>query len=183
MKNQPKDHHYVPKFYLRYFSIPETRNLKYPKIWCQNFGNGNSIFPAGTHKIAYEKHLYSLRTDSGMDVSLENDFAEIEGLISNIWELLNSQLNDSNDLNAYKKGLSLFISIMMNRNPSQFKEWEHLHKEISNLFGSLFENTDRILYQEENKENYLDIKEFEEYKKLTKIDIKENFINLKGVIL
>jgi len=31
--NRAKNQHWVPRFYLRYFATPETRQTKEPKVW------------------------------------------------------------------------------------------------------------------------------------------------------
>ena len=53
-----KHHHWIPRFYLKYFAILGTESAKNPQIWC--FSNkAGEPFQTGTRQIFNKNYLYS----------------------------------------------------------------------------------------------------------------------------
>ena|ERR1039457_3968028 len=82
--NRKQRHHWVPRFYLKYFATPETRETAEPQVWILSKDDGDPI-PVNTNKVANQRYLYSPRTrplDSSS--AIEDDLADYESVISRI---------------------------------------------------------------------------------------------------
>ncbi|MCL1675176.1 DUF4238 domain-containing protein [Elizabethkingia meningoseptica] len=94
-----KRHHYVPKFYLRRFSVNEEGKF----LGLYNLNNKRFIQNAPLKNQAYENYLY------GEDDEIENALADMEGNISqlfNIWtdeKQLYPPLPESNAFKLFKQ--------------------------------------------------------------------------------
>jgi hypothetical protein len=61
---EPRRHHWVPRFYLKNFAIPETINSKSPKVWALPRREGEEK-PISITKVGVQKDLYTLSTPDG----------------------------------------------------------------------------------------------------------------------
>lgn len=113
----PKRHHWVPRFYLRRFAIPNP-NRRAEQVWIYHRKEGE---PKRTsiNNIAVEKFLYSPEDEDGRrDPRLERKLADLEGSLSRLWPELASGF-PSLEREGVRKGLSLFLSIQLLRHPAQ----------------------------------------------------------------
>ena len=125
--NEPICHHWVPKFYLRYFAIPKTRNRKVPQVWVFHKEQGDP-FILGIDKIAKKRNLYSLE--------MEGKLANLETLMTTIWEVLSNKYVDIEE-SSIRKIVALFISILYLRHPQKLELTKHVHERIVTLYDSL----------------------------------------------
>jgi len=116
--NQPKRHHWVPQFYLRWFATPESANGSNPQVYIFHRDNGEPQL-ASTRNIAVKNYLYAPLQDKEAktrDFSLESDLAEFEGIMSRLWPTL---ANNFVDLGAptFRKAIALFLATLFLRHP------------------------------------------------------------------
>ena len=60
----PKQQHWVPRFYLRFFATPETAGGDEPQVWLLSKDEGDPIL-ANVKKVAAQRYLYSPRDERG----------------------------------------------------------------------------------------------------------------------
>ena len=125
--------HYVPRFYLKYFAIPETKTSMKPKVWAfSKEKDGKAPFVTGVHGIAAQRYLYSpIKSDGSRCMETETKLAGLESILSQVWEQL---ANDFVDLdNIYiRKALALFLATLVLRNPQKIDEIKKIHQTIVN---------------------------------------------------
>ncbi|PJZ51546.1 DUF4238 domain-containing protein [Leptospira adleri] len=177
MNKQPKRHHWVPQFYLEYFSLPETIGTKTPEIWCFQKGNTDQIeFTTGIHNVAVKKDLYSILSEEGKDTKLESEFSDIEGLMSQIWKTLAYGNSDFSKSSSYKKGFSLFLALMLTRHPNRLLEWDSIHKNIINLVADAHKTSSEDKLEIRNIEYEFDIKDYDLFKNQDQKDLKNSYL-------
>lgn len=107
-----KDHHFVPQLHLNYFvgSQPPGHIWTYSKISLKSF----SSTPRET---GFTKYFYGIRQEDGkIDNSIEDNFSEIEGKASPIYQkLVNEDINLSKE---EKSQFSIFLALMKFRSPA-----------------------------------------------------------------
>lgn len=114
----PKRHHWVPRFYLEYFAIPEPKGAE-PQVHVLHRSRGEDHI-VGIHNVAVENHLYAPIDDAGLrDFSTENKLAGLEDLLANIWPRLATDFPDLNST-PLRKGLSLFLATLYLRHPATY---------------------------------------------------------------
>ena len=108
MNTEKKNQHYLPKFYLKYFSF--EANKKQIGIYCQKNG---FCFEKAALKHQGSKNFYY-----GQDGKLEDALGDIEGELSHI---LNEIINTKKPPSKYSQGhssLLLFVALTHLRNPA-----------------------------------------------------------------
>lgn len=132
MSNKPILQHYVPRFYLRYFSTPETKDSKQPQLWVfsREKKDNNPPFISGIHNIAAERYLYSpLDLNGQRNWKTEEKLGRIEGLLSRVWNQLANNFVDLKH-ETLRKGIALFLATLHLRNPTMINEGKEIHKKI-----------------------------------------------------
>ncbi len=133
--NRPKNQHWVPRFYLRYFATPETYSTKEPQVWIffKDENDGNESI-TNIKNICAERYLYSPKDDTGRrSWDLETKLGRLETTLSRFWkELAEGFVNLDNQ--TIRKGLSLFIATMYLRHPETLKEEVKIYKKLISLF-------------------------------------------------
>ena len=104
----PKKNHYVPQFYLRGFSIDEERVFRLDK-------HSNAIKHLPIKVVGFQKNLYTYQTIDGETKSLEDIFAQMEGLAAHSIKLLRAGKALSPQERA---DLSYFLGFLMVRTPA-----------------------------------------------------------------
>jgi hypothetical protein len=113
LMNQPKRHHWVPQFYLGYFSVPEDPG----HVWIYR-RESRSTFKTTIRNVAVETNLYSVDSENGQDPALEKRLAGLEGLYSQWWaKMRNSDKPPNIDSPDTRLNLARFMAIQMSRNP------------------------------------------------------------------
>jgi hypothetical protein len=113
----PKRQHWVPRFYLRYFKVPDA-NPRLEQVWIFHRKEGEPILTA-IENIAVGKHLYSpKRRDGTRDPRLERKLADLESLLSRLWpKLASGFVNLASD--GVRKGIALFLAVQFLRHPDR----------------------------------------------------------------
>ena len=133
--SHPKNQHWVPRFYLRYFATPETYSSNEPQVWIfsKDENDGNESI-TNIKNICAKRYLYSPKDDAGRrSWELETKLAGLEATLSIIWEQLSEGFVDLGD-QTIRKGLSLFIAVMYLRHPETLKEGMDIHTKLVSLF-------------------------------------------------
>lgn len=108
-----RNQHYVPRFYLRYFATPESRESPHPQVWAFPIEKGDE-YRTGTRNVAAERDLYAY---CGSD--LDKRFTDLEGMLSKHWNDLACQDRALDD--GFRKAMSLFICTLYLRHPDELK--------------------------------------------------------------
>jgi hypothetical protein len=123
-----KSQHWVPRFYLRYFATPESRNGKHPQIWALPNVEGEE-FLTNVSKVAAERYLYTpLKPGGGRDTTVDERLSEVETLLAQLWPKIAN--NDYPLDKGFRQGLSLFISTLYLRHPSKLQRHRHFRKAV-----------------------------------------------------
>jgi len=133
--NRPKHQHWVPKFYLRYFATPGTRNKKIAKAWVfsKHEADGEECLKS-VREICGINYLYTPKDEAGERVwHLENKLDKLEASLGLIWPDLADRFVDINDP-ALRKGLSLFVAVMHMRNPEYRHSIERLRQQLVEFY-------------------------------------------------
>lgn len=167
----PVGHHWVPRFYLRYFAIPETRQKKIPKVWVFHKEHGDP-FSVAIDKIAKQRNLYS--------TEVEAKLAHLETLMASIWEALAEKYIDI-EKSPIRKIMALFISLLYLRHPKTLELTRNVHDKIVKLYDSLPVNemgnptADRIIIKD--RVYKVDTSDYKEYRNASKKDLHTMFVN------
>ena len=134
MADKATNQHWVPRFYLRYFSTPDTRLCDQPKVWIlsKRDEDGEERM-ANVKNVCSKRYLYSPRMPDGERTwDLEEKLAGLETTLGPLWSLLAEGFASLED-GAIRKGLGLFVAVMYLRNPLVREQVERLHKQILEL--------------------------------------------------
>ena len=133
----PKHQHWVPKFYLRYFSTPETRGDKNAQIWVfsKDEADGDECL-TNVRNVCGKRYLYSPIDKTGNRLwDLESKLDRLESTMALIWSEVAEGFVDLGD-ESIRKGLALFAAVMHLRNPEVRKFVEKLHKRLTETYES-----------------------------------------------
>jgi hypothetical protein len=113
----PKRQHWVPRFYLRYFKVPDPDQRR-EQVWILHRKEGTPVLTA-IENIAVSKHLYSpKRRDGTRDSRLEKKLADLESSLSRLWpRLAGGFVNLASD--GIRKVIALFLSVQFLRHPNR----------------------------------------------------------------
>lgn len=126
-----RNHHYVPQFALRHFSLPHKNRIAvYDKM-------ENKVFVSSVRNVACEKDYYRISMDDVFP-SFESRLANFEDISSKVIDKI-STCKNINELNYEDRiVLSLYIAVQFNRGPKVRAAWLALHekmKEKMEFFG------------------------------------------------
>lgn len=119
--SEPKLHHYVPRFYLKYFCDQSNRLWVWDKI-------SRKVFCAAPNKVAAGTHFYRVPQFIGTEVDplfLEKDLASLEAKTSQILQTCSVLLDTMEPLQYLQMGdeerwtLSSFIAVQFLRTAEQ----------------------------------------------------------------
>lgn len=137
MKGKPKRQHWVPLFYLRYFATPETQKNDNPQGWFFSKHGGEPSI-VNLKNIAAKRYLYSLKNSDGKrDWKTEDKLQSLEDLMVTIWPALAHDFVDLEQNHSLRKGLSLFISTLLLRHPSNVGLNKDIHSKLIEFFETL----------------------------------------------
>ena len=131
-----KKQHWVPRFYLKEFSIPETRHSKHPKVWVFSKHEGDPTI-VGVKDVAAKRYLYSPKNSDGeRSWATEDKLASLESILSAFYPHI---AHDFVDLEAtwVRKGLSLFISTLMLRHPKNIEQYNSFQEQLIEFYASI----------------------------------------------
>lgn len=130
-KPKPINQHWVPKFYLRYFATPETRQTASPQVWIfsKREADGDERL-TNVRNVCAKRFLYTpSKEDGSRSWDLENRLGEVETLLSTRWPDFAEGYVALDDKHV-RMGLSLFVAIMHLRNPAAREEVERIHQAV-----------------------------------------------------
>lgn len=126
----PRQQHWVPRFYLRFFATPETADADDPQVWLLSKDKGDPML-ANIKKVATQRYLYSPADEEGRrDAEMECRPADCESAMSGIWPQLATDFVDLDGDQSIRKGLALFISLLFLRHPRRLEETEEIHRQL-----------------------------------------------------
>lgn len=167
--SQPINQHWVPRFYLRYFSTPETQFTENPQTWIFSKDDRNSD-PKLTNikKICAKRFLYSpISKDGEREWSLETRLADLESLLSKIWPTLADEYTDLL-WEPLRKAVSLFVAALYLRTPDGLRQCIDTHQHLVKQYDQIPKGPDgkpNIGYVEVNgKISEFDSSDWFEYK-------------------
>jgi len=124
----PKRQHWVPRFYLRHFTVPHA-NDRLEQVWIFHRKEGDPKL-TGIDNIAAKKYLYTPKTDDGTrDARLEKKLASLEGSVSRFWPTLASDFVNLG-ADGIRKGIALFLSVQFLRHPDRRDSMRELRQRL-----------------------------------------------------
>jgi Protein of unknown function (DUF4238) len=108
--NVPRNHHYIPQFWLKRFSYDGNSKL----VWSYDWGD-DKIEKRSISKLMAEYDLYTQHTSGGLDVTLET--GEM-GIVDNTGAQLFRKLDDGDRSSALREELADFFAVMALRHPT-----------------------------------------------------------------
>lgn len=135
--------HWVPQFYLREFSTPETRQAKEPQIWIFSKQDSDGIERlTNVRNVCAKRYLYSPRDGSGQrSWEVDDKLQGVESLLAQIWSQVASDfINLRNE--SIRKALALFIATTHVRHPDNRRALQVLHQQIVEGFDKLPKKAD-----------------------------------------
>jgi hypothetical protein len=125
---QNKRQHWVPQFYLKYWATAETRGYDKPQVWATHADvEEGGVFKVNTSKIAARSFLYSPpRDDGSRDHHVDERLQGLESLMAQLWPKIADDDYFMGD--SFRKGMSLFLSTLLLRNPAADETNRRAHK-------------------------------------------------------
>ncbi len=165
---QPINQHWVPQFYLKCFSTPETRKTKNPKAWIfsKNSEDGGPSL-TNIRNICAKRYLYSpISADGQRDWELESKLNGLESLLASIWPSIAEGFIDLQN-ESIRKSIALFVSVMHLRHPDGLKEATELHHHLVQIIKEApkkVDGTPEISFVQVNGESHeFDTSDFQDY--------------------
>jgi len=127
----------VPQFYLRYFSTPESRDTKNPKVWIfsKDSADGDEVLTS-VRNVCGKRYLYSPTQLNGeRNWELDERIEGLESLLGPIWPALAADFADLSN-KSLRKGLALFVAAMHLRNPDVRNEVEFIHRQLVQFYAT-----------------------------------------------
>lgn len=180
----PKQQHWVPRFYLRFFATPETAGGDEAQVWLLSKDEGDPIL-ANVRKVAGRRYLYSPKDERGSrDAELESKLADYENLLKGIWPQVAGDFVDFDGDKPIRKGLALFISLLFLRHPRRLDETEYIHRQLREQFDAMPKDQNGVPAVNEIKHkgvvSQFDPSGWEQYRDAGPEDLKRMFVgNIK----
>ncbi|MCK5708032.1 MAG: DUF4238 domain-containing protein [Candidatus Aureabacteria bacterium] len=180
--SKPKKQHWVPRFYLKEFSIPETKKTKEPQVWIFSRFKGDP-HKANVKDVAAKRYLYSQKNEEGARCwKTEEKLASLESIIANFWShIINRDFFDL-DKEWVRKGISLFVATLMLRHPNKLCGYQALQKQLIGFYDSFpkddFGRPNISHIETKNKVFELDTSDWFKYQHTTEYDYHKIFINM-----
>ena len=156
MKNQAKRHHYIPQFFLKYFSQDEAN------LWLFDRVKKEYRF-RDTRKIASENKFYTY-TVKGKEENLEDLFGMIEDLAKPI---LDKIIQKSEITMQEKADFSMFLAVLRVRIPD-FKKWteeggEKMYKKYNKIVFSNRQHVEDLIKRSGKKVSKKEVDELVDF--------------------
>lgn len=134
-KSRKKRQHYVPKFYLEYFTDADG------KVWTYDTANGD-VRSGTPQNTAVETNFYSIKDESGEYVdALEDWLADVEGKAAPLYpKLLRGEILADQE----KADFSVFLSSLYTRSPAMV----HANAE---LLGKMVQHVSDVVLQDRER--------------------------------
>ncbi len=159
-KDQTRNQHYIPRFYLKEFATNDTYGKKGKEQVYIYDKKSEKSEPRNIKKIAKENYLYSPKDSNGnRSMYMEKRLGDMENLISLIW---NDFSNDFIDLENYntKKVMAMFISSLILRHPDNLEKNENSRNFLINdIIKHNHLNNKKVAFIVNGEEHPFDISE------------------------
>lgn len=130
--NEPKDHHYVPQFYLEKFSIEGSDP---PKFWVHSANRESR--QSKPKNEAFQRELHTIYpVGSPPDRSLEKDFSKIEGIHAAVLKEILEKGGAQSLTKQERQTFAEYVGLQIVRTPPFMK----LRKAITKSFNDALEN-------------------------------------------
>lgn len=162
--------HWVPQFYLREFSTPETRQAKDAQVWIFSKQDSDGIEQlTNVRNVCAKRYLYTPRDEAGLrSWDADDKLQGVESLLAQIWSQVTSDFVDLGD-ESIRKALALFVATTHIRHPNNLKTLQTIHQQTVKGLDKLSKkadgtpNVDSFIYN--GKEFEFDTSGWESYKK------------------
>lgn len=152
--SKSKNQHWVPQFYLREFSTPETRQSNDPQVWIFSKNDADGIEKlTNVRNVCAKRYLYSPVDNCGQrSWDVDDKLEEVESLLARVWSQVGSDFVDFRD-SALRKGMALFIATMHVRHPDNLQMVKSVHEKFVSSLDKVPKNSagypdvDTVLYQ------------------------------------
>lgn len=167
--NKSVNQHWVPQFYLREFSTPETRRAKHSQVWIFSKHETDGIERlTNVRNVCAMRYLYSPCDESGeRNWQIDDALQDVESLLAQVWPQAASDFIDLGN-ESMRKALALFIATTHMRHPDNRRVLWSIHQKIVDNFDKLPKkadgspDVDSLIYQGEEIE--VDTSDWEAYK-------------------
>jgi hypothetical protein len=136
-KNEPKNHHFIPRFYLEKFTSKDADQV----VWTYDT-KGNRAWARSPDNTAIEKHLYSVTMADGChNTSIEEHFSKIESKATPILDKLIEceKLSDLERVN-----FAIFLAIMYVRTDAFRQNYAELEASFLSLKNHRIASSKRL---------------------------------------
>lgn len=142
--NRPKNQHWVPRFYLRQFATPETRENDEAQIWMfSNQDRDGDERLTNIKNVCARRYLYSPMDECGRrDWALEEQLADLEAHLASLWSVVAAELIDFGE-SGIRNMVARFVSVMHMRSPDTLHAVEEIHRRLVALYQTAPKNPDR----------------------------------------
>ena len=131
---KPKNQHWVPRFYLKTFATPETRESNDSQVWIFSKQRGDPQL-TNVKNVAARRFLYSPTRPGGMrDWQMEERLQDIESLLSSVWAQLATDFIDFYSDEALRKAIALMVATLILRHPTGIAEVKDIHTQLVAVF-------------------------------------------------
>lgn len=136
--NLPINQHWVPKFYLKNFATPDSRNTKNPKVWIFSKDEKDAEpLLTNIRNVCAKRFLYSPIEGSGKrELKLESKLQGLESHLAQIWPVLANGYVDIQSNKSIRKSVALFVAVMYLRHPDMLFEVTSVHQRIVDVFDA-----------------------------------------------
>ncbi|MDP2241129.1 MAG: DUF4238 domain-containing protein [Burkholderiales bacterium] len=180
---RPINQHWVPRFYLKHFSTPETKKSKQPQAWVfsKDDGGGDPIL-TNIRNICAKRYLYSPESEVGLrNWSLESKLQDLEYLLAQIWPAFAEEFI-ALDAESIRKAVALFVAVLYLRHPSNIEVVTHLHQQLASIFEKAPRGSDGAplidAIEIDGKRLPFDSSGWQDYNKSTKADHQKVFVDV-----
>ena len=176
--SKAKRQHWVPRFYLKEFSIDANRKEHQVWIFSNTQGDPQCV---NVKDIAVKKYLYTPKDANNIrDWYMEDKLASLESTISTIWPIFaNGYIDLNNDSN--RKIISLFMAILFLRHPKRIQEYSVFQNNLIDFYNTLPKDQDNrpdiSHFIIKGKKFELDKSAWQEYSNPTTYDKEKLFVD------
>lgn len=181
--SKPKRQHWVPRFYLRYFATPETRDSDEPQVWIfskNEFDADGEPKLTNISKVAAGTYLYSPKDAHGeRDWGMEEKLADLEDLFADLWPDIAGDFVELGS-ESIRKALALFVATTYLRNPKSERAVANTHARFVELYEQAPKDADGnplVEVEYRGKVRRLDGSGYAEYRNPRRDNIRRMFVD------
>lgn len=183
MSSRSKNQHWVPRFYLRHFATPETRDAEEAQIWIfSNSKEDGDERLTNIKNVCAKRYLYSPRDLAGQrSWTLDEKLSDLESQLASLWPSVATKLLDFGPEDI-RRAMALFVSLMHLRGPDTLRSVADTHRGLVSLLGTAPTNADGTpnveIVDHSGDAQMLDTRDWEQYRKANADDHQRFFVDL-----